>query len=170
MQPLSSRLLVVTGDQGPGARRVHAVLPDLPRAETAVLRGYAGLTWSDLAAERGDEILDAMQDFLSRHDANPSKRPADRPEGEIAGISIHSGTGPPLVLLLLNCRRGSRAAGPGTGRALTTITLGGAHLGRSQPRGARPPGYIGVARPADQLAIQPGEQVVGWAGLGCDHA
>src|SRR5689334_11225235 len=55
LQPLSSRVLIITGDQGPGARRVLARLPDLPRAETAVLRGYAGLTWSDLAAERGHE-------------------------------------------------------------------------------------------------------------------
>jgi hypothetical protein len=53
LQPLSSRLLIVTGDQGPGARRVQAVLPDLPRAETAVLHDYAGLTWADIAAERG---------------------------------------------------------------------------------------------------------------------
>jgi hypothetical protein len=44
LQPLSSRLLIVTGDQGPGARRVQAVLPDLPRAETAVLHDYAGPT------------------------------------------------------------------------------------------------------------------------------
>jgi hypothetical protein len=53
LQPLSSRLLIVTGDQGPGARRAQAVLPDLPRAETAVLHDYAGLTWADIAAERG---------------------------------------------------------------------------------------------------------------------
>ena len=56
LRPLSGRLLIITGDQGPGALRVQAALPALPEAETAVLRGYAGLTWSDLAAERGGEL------------------------------------------------------------------------------------------------------------------
>jgi hypothetical protein len=51
---IGERLLVVTGDRGPGARRVQAGLPDLPRATAVVLDDYAGLTWSDIAAERGD--------------------------------------------------------------------------------------------------------------------
>jgi hypothetical protein len=88
-------------------------LPDLPRAETAVLRGYAGLTWSDLAAERGDEILDAMQDFLSRHDSNPSLTASTTtvPEGEIAGISYRiQGAGPPLVLFPLEIVAGAMGA------------------------------------------------------------
>ena len=166
LQPLSSRLLVVTGDEGPGARRVHAVLPDLPRAETAVLRGYAGLTWSDLAAERGDEILDAMQDFLSRHDANPSPSApaATVPVGEIAGISYRiQGVGPPLVLFPLELSPGQWGPlVPVLAAHWTTITLGGAHLGSVaslEERGRS--GYIGVVRGLlDQLAIRPGEQVV----------
>jgi len=32
LAPLAGRLLVVTGDRGPGARRVRAGLPELPRA------------------------------------------------------------------------------------------------------------------------------------------
>jgi pimeloyl-ACP methyl ester carboxylesterase len=44
---IGERLLIVTGDRGPGARRVQAGLPDLPRATAVVLDDYAGLTWSD---------------------------------------------------------------------------------------------------------------------------
>ena len=49
------RLLIVAGDRAPGGSRLSC-----PRAQTAVLRGYAGLTWSDI--ERGDEIPGAMPD------------------------------------------------------------------------------------------------------------
>src|SRR5215472_4389178 len=41
LAPLGERLLVVTGDRGPGARRVQAALPDLPRATAVVLDDYA---------------------------------------------------------------------------------------------------------------------------------
>ena len=37
LAPLAERLLVVTGDHGPGARRVQAGLPDLPQATAVVL-------------------------------------------------------------------------------------------------------------------------------------
>jgi hypothetical protein len=166
LQPLSSRLLIVTGDQRRGARRVQAVLPDLPRAETAVLGGYAGLTWSDLAAERGDEILGTMQDFLSRHDTNPSLTApaATVPEGEIAGISYRvQGVGPPLVLLPLELSPGQWGPLiPALAAHWTTITLGGAHLGSVaslEERGRS--GYIDVVRGLlDQLAVRTGEQVV----------
>ena len=109
LAPLASQLLIVTGDKGAGAQRVHAVLPALTGAETVVLRDYAGLTWSDLAAERGAEIVGAMQDFLSRHDAKwlPAASAIGEPEGEIAGISYRiRGAGPPLVLLPLELSPG----------------------------------------------------------------
>ena len=56
LAPLAGRLLVVTGDHGPGARRVQAGLPDLPQATTVVLGDYAGLTWADVALSAGDSI------------------------------------------------------------------------------------------------------------------
>ena len=83
---MGERLLVVTGDRGPGARRVQAGLPELPQATAVVLDDYAGLTWSDIAAERGDSIAAAMQEFLSHRDALPSTGLPEH-EGEIAGIS-----------------------------------------------------------------------------------
>src|SRR5229473_8474645 len=82
LAPLAGRLLVVTGDHGPGARRVRAGLADLPEAATVVLDDYAGHTWADLAAERGDSIGVAMREFLQRHDALAASGPAAR-EDEI---------------------------------------------------------------------------------------
>jgi pimeloyl-ACP methyl ester carboxylesterase len=52
LAPVAGRLLVVTGDHGPGARRVRAGLFDLPEATAVVLDDYAGPTWADIAAER----------------------------------------------------------------------------------------------------------------------
>jgi hypothetical protein len=94
--PLAARLLVVTGDHGSGARRVRAGLPDLPQAAAMVLDDYAGLTWSDIAAERGDRISAAMQGFLMRLDAPPSANLPDQ-EGEIAGIFLPEKRTPPRV-------------------------------------------------------------------------
>src|SRR5215472_12604625 len=68
LAPLGARLLVVTGDHGLGARRVRAVLPALPEATAVVLEDYAGLTWADLAADRGERIDTAMREFLQHRD------------------------------------------------------------------------------------------------------
>jgi SAM-dependent methyltransferase len=170
LQPLGSRLLVLTGDHGPGPRRVQAVLPDLPQATTFVLRDYAGLTWSDLAVERGGEIGGAMQDFLGRRE---SRQPLPAPglpeqEGEVAGISYQvRGAGPPLVLLPLDLSPTQwTALIPVLAARWCTIALGGVHLGSVaslEERGRS--GYITVVRSLlDALAIRPGEQVLE---LGC---
>ena len=86
LAPLGARLLVVTGDHGLGAGRVRAVLPDLPQATAVVLGDYAGLTWADLAADRGERVDVAMREFHRLHDALPpaglrsrkAKSPASR--------------------------------------------------------------------------------------------
>jgi pimeloyl-ACP methyl ester carboxylesterase len=69
---LGARLLVVTGDHGLGARRVRAVLPDLPEANGVVLEDYAGLTWADLAADQGEHIDTAMREFHQSREALPA--------------------------------------------------------------------------------------------------
>jgi ubiquinone/menaquinone biosynthesis C-methylase UbiE len=160
---LGERLLVVTGDRGPGARRVRAGLPELPQGTAVVLDDYAGLTWSDLAAERGDRIAAAMREFLSRRDALPlGGLPAQ--EGEIAGISYRvRGAGAPLVLLPLDLSPGQwEPLIPELAARYCTITLGGALLGSVaslEERGRS--GYMGVVRGLlDVLAIAPGESVL----------
>ena len=160
---LGERLLVVTGDRGPGARRVQAGMPELPQATAVVLDDYAGLTWSDIAAERGESIAAAMQEFLSRRAALPLVGLPEQ-EGEIAGISYRvSGAGAPLVLLPLDLSPGQwEPLLPALSARYCTITLGGALLGSVaslEERGRS--GYMAVVRALlDALAIVPGESVL----------
>ena len=163
LAPLAGRLLVVTGDHGPGARRVEAGLADLPQATAAVLGDYAGLTWANLALERGDGIDAAMREFLTRRDVLPAAGLPER-DGEIAGISYRvRGAGAPLVLLPLDLSPGQwEPLIPALSARYCTITLGGALLGSVaslEERGRS--GYMAVVRALlDALAIVPGESVL----------
>jgi SAM-dependent methyltransferase len=160
---MGERLLVVTGDSGPGARRVQAGLPELPKATAVVLDDYAGLTWSDIAAERGDSIAAAMEEFLAHRDALPLAGLPEQ-EGEIAGISYRvRGAGAPLVLLPLDLSPGQwEPLIPALATRYCTITLGGALLGSVaslEERGRS--GYMAVVRGLlEALAIAPGESVL----------
>ncbi len=163
LKPLAERLLIVTGDRGPGPQRAQAELSELPQVAAVVLHDYAGHTWADIAAERGDSIGEAMQEFLQRVDALPAARVSEQ-EGEIAGISFRvRGAGPPLVLLPLDLSPGQwEPQIPALTARYCTITLGGALLGSVaslEERGRS--GYIAVVRALlDALAIVPGESVL----------
>jgi SAM-dependent methyltransferase len=163
LAPLGARLMVVTGDRGLGARRVQAVLPDLPEATAVVLNDYAGLTWADLAADRRDRIDAAIREFHERCDASPAAGLREQ-EGEIAGISFRiRGSGPPLVLLPLDLSPGQwEPLIPALSARCCTITLGGplfSSVASLEERGRS--GYMAVVRGLlDALAIQPGESVL----------
>jgi SAM-dependent methyltransferase len=166
LQPLPARLLVVTGDRGPG----RAVLPMLPQAATRVLADYAGLTWDDLAVERGAEIAVAMRDFLGGIEAQeplPNASPALQ-EGDVAGISFAvRGVGPPVLLLPLDLAPTQWSALiPSLAEDWCAIVLGGPHLGSVaslEERGQS--GYMAIVRQLlDLSAIVPGETVLE---LGC---
>jgi SAM-dependent methyltransferase len=163
LAPLAGKLLVVTGDRGPGPRRVRAGLAELPQATTFVLENYTGHTWADIAAERGPNISAAMLSFIQRCDSLPVASLPEQ-EGEIAGISFRlRGAGPPLVLLPLDLSLGQwEPLIPVLSARYCTITLGGARLGSVaslEERGRS--GYIGVVRGLlDTLAIMPGESVL----------
>jgi SAM-dependent methyltransferase len=163
LAPLAGRLLVMTGDHGPGSRRVQAALPDLPEATVEVLNDYAGPTWADIAAERCDTIGAVMLQFLMRRDAVPAAALPEQ-EGEIAGISFRvRGSGPPLVLLPLDLSPGQwQPLIPTLSVHYCTITLGGALLGSVaslEERGRS--GYMNVVRTLlEALAIKPGESVL----------
>jgi SAM-dependent methyltransferase len=170
LEGLAARLLVVTGDQGPGSRRVRAALPKLAQAAICTLGDYAGFTWADLAVERGAEIGAAMDDFLARVERQnplPAVDPAAR-DGEIAGISFRvRGAGVPLVLLPLDLAPTQWSALlPAMAARRCAIALDGAHLGSVaslEERGRS--GYIAIVRQLlDLLAIVPGETVLE---LGC---
>src|SRR5262249_32527922 len=124
--PLGAKLMVVTGDHGLGARRVQAVLPDLPEATAGGLNDYAGLTWAAFAAHRTDHMYAALREFHQRGDACPAAGLREQ-EGEIAGISFRiRGSGPPLVLLPLDLSPGQwEPLIPALAARCCTITLGG---------------------------------------------
>jgi ubiquinone/menaquinone biosynthesis C-methylase UbiE len=163
LAPLGGRLLVVTGDHGLGARRVGAVLPDLPEATAVVLEDYAGLTWADLAADRGERIDTALREFHQRCETLPAAAEREQ-EGEAAGISFRvRGAGPPLVLLPLDLSPGQwEPLIPALSARYCTITLGGplfSSVASLEERGRS--GYMAVVRALlDALAIQPGESVL----------
>ena len=174
LAPLAGRLLVVTGDHGPGARRVLAALADLPGATAVVLDDYAGHTWADIAAERGDSIGAATQQFLIRRDSLPATGLPEQ-EGEVAGISFRlRGAGPPLVLLPLDLS-------PGQWEPLIPTAVGAllhdhprrsAARQRRQSGGARSLGlYRRRARAARCAGNRPRrERSRSRLRLGCDHA
>src|SRR5262249_26214000 len=65
---LASRLLVFTGDQEASAERVRRVVENLPDARLVTLRDYSSLLgWTDVVADRPDEIGSAMLHFLAQH-------------------------------------------------------------------------------------------------------
>ena len=64
---LQCPLLVLAGDQGPTAAAADKALVEVPRAASHRLRGYEYLIWSDVMADRGEEIAAAMSNFLDAH-------------------------------------------------------------------------------------------------------
>jgi hypothetical protein len=133
LSPFASRLLLVTGEHGNHARQVFNYIEKLPTASHVTLQDYEGVPWSDIAAERTDEVTSAMGAFLERvaQQGHPGEVGLSEGEGEVAGITYQvRGTGPPLILFplalsplqwepLISC----------LSQTYCTITLGGAHLG-----------------------------------------
>jgi SAM-dependent methyltransferase len=163
LAPLGARLLVVTGDHGPGPRRTQVGLAALPQAKAVVLADYAGHTWADIAAERGSAVEPAMRGFLRCQGPLPRSKAAEA-EDEIAGISYRvRGAGPPLVLLPLDLSPGQwEPLIPALAADYCTVTLGGVLFGSVaslEERGRS--GYMNIVRGLlDALAIRPGESVL----------
>jgi ubiquinone/menaquinone biosynthesis C-methylase UbiE len=171
VMPVEDRLLLMYGDGGAGVDAMAASMPSLPNAESHCFKDYTVLTWSDVAADRGAEIVPRWLDFLKRAEArSPASRPnTDRREGEVAGISYRiagpiDGTGPALVLLpmLLSASQWEPIV-ERLAQHYCVISLGGRHLGGVafiDGRGTDP-GYLrGVEMHVNEIGIQPGETVL----------
>jgi SAM-dependent methyltransferase len=167
VEHLAAKLLVVTGDQGPIAEAVQDSMKRLPGAQLVRLGDYQIRAWSDAAAERTDELVGAMLDFLARMTASgPSGIvPLREGEGEIAGISYRiRGAGPPLVLLPMFLAPSQwEPLVPRLSERYCTITLGGAALGAVailESRG-RSIGYLRmVSTLLEEAELRSGETVL----------
>jgi hypothetical protein len=130
VEPVSAKLLVVTGDRGTAAERVRNAMRGVPGVQHVELSDYDMLPWSDVAGERTLEFADAMLGFLLLFTAPGAAKCASLPEGEgeVGGISYCiRGVGPPLVLLpLLLTPSQWEPLIPALSERYCTITLGGA--------------------------------------------
>ncbi len=166
LRGLASRLLVVTGDQGPPAQAVRQLLAALPEATPHTLHDYTSLPWSDVIAERGTEIGAAMLHFLGRIDQREPAAAANlsEPDGETAGISYRiRGAGPPLVLMPLDLAPSQwEPLISQLSARYCTITLGGPALGAVALLEARGrSNYLGVVRALlDAVSMKPREVIL----------
>ena len=167
VEQLAAKLLVVIGDQEPNAKAVSDSVNRLPGAQLVTFRDYEIRAWSDVAAERTDELGGAMLQFLARVDpstapAGPALREGD---GEIAGISYRiRGAGAPLVLLPMFLAPSQwEPLVQRLSERYCTITLGGAALGAVailESRG-RSVGYLRmVSTLLDEVRLRPGDGVL----------
>lgn len=165
--PVEERLLLLYGDGGAGAEAAALALPELPASQSHCLGDFTVLTWTDVMAERGDEIMPVWQGFLAGAEARSpaTKLNLGTVDGEVAGVTYRAkGTGPAVVLLpmLLSASQWE----PIIDRLAAdycVIALGGRFLGGVSfidGRG-RDPGYVRAVRShVDEIEIQPGESIL----------
>ena len=163
-EPVSAKLLVITGDRGPAAETVRNAMSGVPNVQHVELSNYNMLAWSDVAGERTREFTDAMLGFLSRFTAPGAAKSVSLPEGEgeVAGISYRiRGAGPPLVLLPLFLTPSQwEPLIPALSESYCTMTLGGAALGAVALLEARI-GYLEMVRTLIEVAeLRSGEAVL----------
>ena len=167
VEPVSAKLLVVTGDRGPAAETVRNAMRGVPDVQHVELSDYNMLGWSDVASERTREFADAMLEFLSRFPVPDTAKSVALPQGEgdVAGISYRiRGVGPPLVLLPLFLTPSQwEPLVPVLSERYCTIALGGTFLGAVailEGRG-HAIGYLQMVRTLiEEAELCPGEVVL----------
>ena len=128
---LAERLLVVTGDSGIPAETAAAIETGLPRSRVHRMSGYATTAWSDIAAERADELCPALIRFFGALPNPASTAVAGPSSGTIAGIRYRiAGSGPPLLLPPFFLAASQWEPVWATlSQHFTVIGLGGPHIG-----------------------------------------
>ncbi len=164
---ISNRLLVVTGDHGPTTENLQNGMSGLPDARLVSLQDYSVPAWSDVIADRTQEIGDAMLAFLGEIDPPDTHAHVsdNESEGQFAGVSYRiQGQGPPLILL-------PQGMAPSQWEPLLsrlsehyqTVTLGGPHLGMVailEARG-RAAGYLQMMSAlVDSIGVRPGQTIL----------
>lgn len=163
---LASRLLVVNGDRGPIADRWRTITGKLPQARIVQLREYALFPWTDVTAERTDDVAAAMMELLDRTETRRSDAPSvPASSGEVAGITYRiRGSGPALVLMpLFFVPSQWEPLVPRLAERYTTIVLGGPEIGAVgvlEWRG-RAAGYRQMLRSViDEARLSPNDSVL----------
>ena len=159
LQGLASTLLFVGGDSG--LQMAIRSLEALPEARRVTLAGYPQQRWSDVAAERTNEIREALLDFLDHMSMQQGLEAVsiNETEGEVAGVTYHiEGAGPPLVLAPLSLAPSQwDPLLPALTGAYCTITLGGRHMGIVQHLETRTTAYFpAVNALLERLDVRPG--------------
>jgi SAM-dependent methyltransferase len=168
---VAAQAQLIHGDQGPIAERARTAVGRMPEVGLVTLAGYAGLSWSDVCAERGREMVPALLDFVRRMEAKhpAGARPLAPGAGEVAGLAYRvQGSGPPLVLLPLGLSSSQwEPILAQLGQHCCAIVLAGPHLGMVPLLEARgqAPGYSRMVRNlVQEIGLRPGERV---AEIGC---
>ena len=128
---LGARAMVLTGDGGVPAEAANNAAPAMPAARQVRLPGYAATAWSDVAAERPDELLAELDALLGGLEPPPPPDPAAPRAGEAAGLTWRiDGSGPALVLtpFFLAASQWDPVVGA-LARRYSVVSLGGAHIG-----------------------------------------
>src|SRR5947208_257830 len=126
---VADRVLMVSGEYGPTFEVTLRAEARLPGAARYVLDSYEAHGWSDVAADRAQELAGRMASFLRPLAADAPR--AGAAEASHAGISYRvEGSGPALVLLPFFLAASQWApAIPHLARDFTVISAGGRHLG-----------------------------------------
>jgi len=132
---VSDRLLMLSGERGLTAATTAGAAKKLPGAKRHVLAGYEAAGWSDVVADRTDEVVRVMAEFLEGHRRIAGTRPGIRPPavatGEHAGLTWRlTGNGPPLLLLPFFLAPSQWApAVEKLAQRFTVVEIGGPHIG-----------------------------------------
>src|SRR4051812_12506110 len=160
---LANRVLMISGEYGPTFEVTLRAQGRLPGAERYVLDSYEAQGWSDVAADRAQELAGRMTSFLQRRAADAPRVP--NAEGTHTGISYRiEGSGPALLLLPFFLAPSQWApAIPLLAKHFTVVSLGGRHLGgiAALEDRASMPSYQAMFRSlVDLIAPQPGEAIL----------
>jgi SAM-dependent methyltransferase len=130
LRSFENRVLFISGDRGPGAQTVPALLQELPRARALRLPDYPDAAWSDTVADRRDAVASALIEFLDSVSSVPGAQ-LQQDDGEVAGITYRvRGSGPPLLLLPMSLARSQwDPILDQLAEHYTTIVVGGPFLG-----------------------------------------
>ncbi len=167
---VADRLLMISGETGLTVGTTTRAQARLPSARRHVLAGYEAAGWSDVVADRAEQVTSAMAAFLESVTASckVSTPPSDgsRPiNGEHAGLTFDMrGAGPALLLLPFFLAPSQRKpAVEALAQRFTVIQIGGPHIGgiAALEDRARAPTYRAMFRTlVDLLVPEPGARML----------